>query len=178
MAKIGLKYPVYKGESTQGVIAKAIQADIAIETNDIKLYADDVIAESDRSFKSGKVTLGVDDLSDAIQTAFLGHAVGTIPAEIIASGTDTSPYVGVGFYGLKLVAGVKKYRAIWLPKVQFGEPADANTTKGETLAFGTASLEGTIMLDDTGAWKYEQTFTVEAAARTYLEGKAGIVVIP
>ena len=29
MAKIGLRYPVYKTSFTQGVIAKAIQADIA-----------------------------------------------------------------------------------------------------------------------------------------------------
>ena len=75
MAKIGLKYPVYKGATTQGVIAKAIQADISITVNDVKLYADDAIAESDKSFRSGTLTLGVDDLSDAVQTAFLGHAV-------------------------------------------------------------------------------------------------------
>ena len=30
MAKIGLKYPVYKTEDSQGVIGKAIQADISI----------------------------------------------------------------------------------------------------------------------------------------------------
>ena len=45
MAKIGLRYPVYKGATTQGVIAKAIQADIAITVNNVKLYADDAIAE-------------------------------------------------------------------------------------------------------------------------------------
>ena len=35
MAKIGLKYPVYKGATTQGVIGKAIQADITITTNNV-----------------------------------------------------------------------------------------------------------------------------------------------
>ena len=155
MSKIGLKYPVYKSETSQGVIAKAIQADIAITVNDVKLYADDAIAESDKSFRSGTLTLGVDDLSDAVQTAFLGHAVDD--GEITASGTDANPYVGIGFYGVKMVAGgVRKYRAIWLTKVQFTEPSDTNATKGDTIAFATPVLEGTIMLDDDGNWKKEK----------------------
>ncbi len=174
MSKIGLKYPIYKSETSQGVIGKAIQADISITVNDVKLYADDAIAESDKSFQSGTLTLGIDDLSDEIQTEFLGHTVGTSPAEIIAKGTDENPYVGIGFYGVKMVGGVRKFRAIWLPKVQFGEPADTNATKGDTVVFNTPVLEGTILLDEDGAWKYEQTFTTEAEAKTYLDGKAGI----
>ena len=71
-----------------------------------------------------------------------------------------------------MVSNVKKYRAIWLPKVQFGEPADTNATKG--YAFNTPVLEGTIAPDDSGDWKNEQTFTTEAEAKTYLEGKSGV----
>jgi phi13 family phage major tail protein len=174
MAKIGLKYPVWRSTTTSecGVIAKAIQADIAISVNDVKLYADDAIAESDKSFQSGTITLGIDDLSDTVQTAFLGHTVNE--GEITASGTDQNPYVGIGFYGVKVVGGVRKFRAIWLPKVQFGEPADTNATKGDTVAFATPVLEGTIMLDDDGAWKYEQTFDTEAEAIAYLQAKSGV----
>lgn len=172
MAKIGLKYPVYKSATTEGVIAKAIQADIAITVNDVKLYANDGIAESDKSFQSGTITLGIDDLSDTIQTAFLGHAVND--GEITAKGTDENPYVGIGFYGTKVVGGVKKFRAIWLPKVQFAEPADTNATKGDTVVFNTPVLEGTIMLDDNGDWKKEETFATEAEAIAYLQAKSGV----
>jgi phi13 family phage major tail protein len=172
MAKIGLKYPVYKTATSQGVIGKAIQADISISTNDVKLYADDGIAESDKSFQSGTITLGIDDLSDTIQAAFLGHTVSE--GEITAAGTDDSPFVGIGFYGVKKVNGVRKYRAIWLPKVQFAEPSDTNATKGETLAFATPVLEGTIMLDDDGTWKKEKTFDAESAAIAYLQAKSGV----
>jgi phi13 family phage major tail protein len=172
LAKIGLKYPVYKTATAQGVIGKAIQADISISVNDVKLYADDGIAESDKSFQSGTITLGVDDLSDEIQTAFLGHAVDD--GEIIAKGADDNPYVSIGFYCVKMVKGVKKYRAIWLPKVQFAEPSDTNATKGETLAFATPVLEGTIMLDDNGDWKKEKTFATEAEAIAYLQNKSGV----
>ena len=172
MAKIGLKYPVFKGASSQGVIAKAIQADISISVNDVKLYADDGIAESDKSFQSGAITLGIDDLSDTVQTAFLGHTVSE--GELTAKGADDSPYVGVGFYGVKKVGGVRKYRALWLPKVQFAEPADSNATKGESVEFSTPVLEGTIMLDDNGDWKKEQTFNTEAEAIVYLQAKSGV----
>lgn len=175
MAKIGLKYPVYKSASKSGVIAKAIQADISISVNDVKLYADDAIAESDKSFQSGLISLGIDELSAAIQADFLGHTADGQTGEITAKGGDGSPYVGIGFYGAKKVSGARKYRAIWLPKVQFAEPADSNKTQGETVEFNTPVLEGTIMLDDDGNWKKENTFDTEAEAIAYLQDKAGIL---
>ena len=178
MAKIGLKYPVYKGETTQGVIGKAIQADISIEVNDVKLYADDAIAESDKSFSGGTLTLGIDDLSDEVYATLLGHEVNPVTGEITAAGGDDGPYVGIGFYGAKKVGGVRKYRAIWLPKVQFAEPNDENATKGENVEFRTPSLEGTIMVDDNGDWKKENTFDTEDEAKAYLEEKAGITSVP
>lgn len=176
MAKIGLKYPVYKTSTKQGVIAKAIQADISITTSNVVLYADDAIAETDKSFQTGTITLGVDDLSDEIQAEFLGHTINEQIGEMTANVDDVSPYVGIGFYGVKIVNGVRKYRAIWLPKVQFAEPADTNATKGETVTFNTPVLEGTIMFDDDGNWKYENTFDTEQEAVSYLNDKAGIVV--
>jgi phi13 family phage major tail protein len=174
MAKIGLKYPVYKSATNQGVIAKAIQADIAITTNNVTLYADDAVDEVDKSFQTGTLTLGINDLSSTIQAEFLGHKVDEDTGEITANKDDESPFVGIGFYGVKKVNKVKKYRAIWLTKVQFSEPSDNHATKGESVAFATPVLEGTIMRDDNGDWKKENTFVTEAEARAYLEAKAGI----
>lgn len=172
MAKIGLRYLVYKTALTQGIIGKAIQADIAIATNDVKLYADDAIAETDKSFQSGTITLGVDDLSDIMQADLLGHSVSD--GEITAAGGDVAPYASIGFYAVKRVNKVDKYRAIWLKKVQFTEPSDANATKGETITFATPTLEGTIMLDDSRQWKDEKTFATESEAIAYLQAKSGI----
>ena len=172
MAKIGLNYPVYKTATSAGVIGKAVQADVTIEMNDGKLYGDDALAEVDRSFKTGTLTLGVTDLSDAVQSALLGHA---IASEIMtAKGSDTPAYAGVGFYGVKMVNNVKYYRAIWFPKVLFSEPADANSTKGESIAFGTPVIVGTLFDDPTNGWKQEQTFTTAAAAQAFLDALAGI----
>lgn len=171
MAKIGLRYPVYKSATAQGVIGKAIQADIAITLNDVKLYADDALSETDKSFQSGTITIGIDDLSDVMQMDLLGHAVSG--GEISAGGDDIAPYVSVGFYGVKRVNNVDKYRAVWLRKIQFAEPADTNETKGETTVFNTPVIEGTIMLDGEKLWKNEQTFDTADEAVAYLQSKSG-----
>ena len=171
MAKLGLQYPVYKSEKKSGVIAKAIQADISITVNNVPLYADDALAENDRSFQNGTLTLGIDDLKDEIQAEFLGHEIDEETGEITANKNDVSPYVGVGFFGTKKVNNIPKYRAVWLPKIQFGEPNDTNQTKGETVTWNTPVLEGAIMTDDAGDWKKEQTFDTIAEAKAYLDGK-------
>jgi len=178
MAKIGLQYLVYKGQGTnpsKGVLAKAIQADVSITTNEAKLYADDSVAESDKSFREGTLTLGVDDLNETIQKELLGHTIDPVTGEIVAAGTDNNPFVGVGFISISKMNNVQKFRAIWLPKVQFAEPNDTNQTKGENTAFSTPTMTGTIMLDDSGKWKYENSFATLEEAKTYLNTYAGIV---
>lgn len=177
MAKIGLQYLAYKGAGTppsKGVLAKAIQADLSIQLNEAKLYADDSVAESDKSFRDGTLTLGVDDLNDTIQKELLGHTIDTETGEITANGNDNNPYVSVGFVSISKKNGAQKFRALWLPKVQFAEPSETNQTKGENTSFSTPTMTGTIMLDDSGNWKYENSFATLALAKAYLDDKAGI----
>lgn len=189
MAKIGLKYPVYAlatetasaiSYASGAVLAKAISANISIETNDVKLYADDAVCESDHSFSSGTVTIEIDDLKNAAQVALLGYTEGSVydasagTKELKAGGNDSPAHVGFGFYGKKVVNKVPKWRAIWLKKVQFSEPADELATKGETVEFGTTTLEGTIMVAADGYWKEEVTCDTEPEAIAWLNTKSGI----
>ena len=188
MSKIGLKYPVYAQLTESGttlsysagaVLAKAISANISIPPSDVKLYADDAIAESDRSFTGGTVSFGIDELSDKAKVDLLGYIEGatadaTIGSKELTSGTNTPANVGFGFYGAQVKNKVKYWRAIWLKKVQFAEPSDEMATKGESVAFGTPTLEGVIMLSADEKWKVEATFSTEAAAKAWLDGKAGI----
>ena len=189
MAKIGLKYPVYAiaTETTSAitysggaVMAKAVTAKLDITSNDEKLYADDVIAESDSSFSEGTVTIGVDDLYDAAKVALLGYIEGATidptagTKELFAGSESVHAYVGFGFYGKVLRANVAKWRAIWLKKVQFSEPSDEFETKGATTTFKTPEIEGAIMVAVDGYWKEEGTFDTEAEAIAYLNTKAGI----
>ena len=73
MAKIGLKYLVAAKLNEDGttyakgfVVAKAIKANITANSNDVKLYADDGVSESDKSFKDGNISLNVDDLTQKV----------------------------------------------------------------------------------------------------------------
>jgi len=177
MAKIGLEYLVYKrhdNSEKKGLLAKAIQADLSIAVNEVKLYADNAVAESDKSFRDGTITLGIDDLNDTVQVDLLGHTKDEQTGEITAKGDDNNPFVGVGFISISKNNNNQKYRAVWLTKVQFAEPNDSNQTKGENTSFSTPTLTGTIMIDDNGVWKQENSFTTLEAAKNYLNQKAGI----
>jgi hypothetical protein len=50
---------------------------------------------------------------------------------------------------MKKVAGAARWRAIWLKKVMFAEPADETKTRGEGVEFGTTTLEGSISEQST-----------------------------
>lgn len=186
MKKIGLKYPVYAlyNDSTGSpvysdgaVISKAINANIAINKNNVKLYADDDIDEVDQSFIDGTITLGLNELPLEKQAVLLGHKADEESGELAANEADIAPYVGHGFYGKIKRAGAYKWRAIWLHKVQFGEPNDETQTKGETVTFQTPTIEGIIMKDINGDWKSENVFDTEEEAKTWLNTKASIAEV-
>lgn len=178
MAKIGLnnfRYavlseaqdgtPSYDGAKKP---AKAISCNVTINNNDAKLYADDVLAESDTSFQSGTVTMGIDDEDVDTMAILLGHTVSS--GEMVKSTTDAAPYVGLGRVVVKMIGGSYKYFAKFLYKVKFGEPSQSDTTKGETLEFNTTEIEGTVAALANGKWAIEKQFDSQAAAISYLEG--------
>lgn len=196
MATIGLSKPYFAMYSAAGstvsyangaVMGKATEANIEIDTTeDNNLYADNAIAETDRTFAGGTLTLSTDDLSQEVSKAILGLAEQAITG--IEGVTDTSvkellyddqqqtPYLGVGFIIKKKVGGVYKWRGVILTKVMFSTPADAATTQGETIEWQTPELSATIMRDDSTnhMWKREATFTTEAQAEAYIKDRLGI----
>ena len=196
MATIGLSKPHYAvysaGSGTPsyasgGVMGKATQADIEIETSeDNNLYADNAIAETDRSFAGGTLTLSTDDLSQEVSKAILGLTEQS-PSEItgvtdedvkelVYDDTQQTPYLGVGFIVKKKVNGVYKWRAVVLTKVMFAVPSDSATTQGESIEWQVPELSATIMRDDsaTHMWKREATFTTEAQAEAYIKDRLNI----
>lgn len=66
------------------------------------------------------------------------------------------------------------YLVKWLRKVKFAEPNDETDTKGETVAFQTPTIEGTVFQGDDGVWKEQAEFATEAEAVAWLNQKAGI----
>lgn len=198
MAVIGLSKPYYGIYSATGnavsyangaVIGKATEANIEIDTTeDNNLYADNGIAETDRSFAGGTLTLSTDDLSQDVAKAILGltetaitgieGVTDTSVKELVYDDTQTTPYLGVGFIVKKKVGGAYKWRAVVLSKVMFSVPADAATTQGESIEWQVPELSATIMRDDseTHMWKREATFTTEAQAEAYIKARLNITV--
>jgi phi13 family phage major tail protein len=182
--KIGLKYPVCaKYDDSTGtpvytdgmVMGKAMTANLAWTSNNVPLYADDALDDIDQSISGGTEALGLNELTHEVQAFVLGHQING-NGEMVVNENDLAPYLGHGFYGKVKRNGAYKYRAIWLYKMQYSEPADDNTTKGETVAFQTPTINGTIMKDVNGNLKIEKLLDVEADAIAWLNAKAGIPV--
>lgn len=196
MAVIGLSKPYYGIYSAIGnavsyangaVMGKATEANIEINTTeDNNLYADNGIAETDRSFAGGTLNLSTDDLSQEVTKVILGltetaitgieGVTDTSVKELVYDDTQNTPYLGVGFIVKKKVGGAYKWRAVVLCKVMFSVPADAATTQGENIEWQVPELSSTIMRDDseTHMWKREATFTTEAQAEAYIKARLNI----
>jgi len=169
MATIGMDKLYYakitedaKGEETYGTpiqLAKAIKADLSIELAEAILYADDGAAYVIKDFKSGKLSLGVDDIGVTAAQDLTGAMLDDNGVLVSASENDNDP-VAVGFRALK---PNNRYRYFWLYRVKFGIPATNLQTKGDSITFQTPTIEGTVMrrnkLDgkDKHPWKAEVT---------------------
>lgn len=181
MAKIGLQNFLYGilTEASDGTASygagtkpgKAISCNVSISNNDAKLYADDGLAEADTSFQSGTVTIEVDNADLTTQATLLGHTVNN--DEMVRKATDTAPYVALGRIVTKIVNGAYQYKVEFLSKVKFSEPSQEDTTKGESVEFGTTTLEGIVSTLADGTWSKTQTFDTMAEAKTYLSGLFG-----
>ena len=116
MSKIGLKYPVYAQLTESGQhsfifgrcgFSKGNKRNVSITTSDVKLYADDALAESDKSFVSGTVSFGIDELSDKAKVDLLGYIRGrngrcnNRPSKELIRREQTTPanMLAFGFYG-------------------------------------------------------------------------------
>ena len=167
MATIGLDRLYYapitegaNGDETYGspvMLAKAMTAELSIELNEAILYADDGPSEVVKEFKSGTLSLGVDDIGAASAVALTGAALDDNGVLVSASENDGSP-VAVGFRARKANG---KYRYFWLYKVKFAVPATNLATKGDSITFSTPTIEGTVMrrnkldANDNHPWKAE-----------------------
>lgn len=160
--------PSYAGAKSFG---KAVSAKVDVSTNDATLYADDALAESDNSFQSAKVTLGVADDDMTIFAEILGHKVAESGGEMVRSADDAAPWVGLGRVVTKMVGGKYVYKGEFLYKVKFSEPSQEDSTKGESVDFSTPEIEGTAVTLANGQWSAAQVFDTKTAAVEWVKGK-------
>ena len=142
--------------ATPTVLAKAISAELSVELAEATLYA---AAEIVKEFKSGTLTLGVDDIGISVAADLTGAQVDKNNV-LISGGQDAGSPVAIGFRAKKSNG---KYKYYWLYRVKFGIPAASLATKGDSITFSTPSIEGTVLcrnkVDTSGKhpWKAEVT---------------------
>ncbi len=195
MATIGLSKPmaaVYENTATAisytkgTVLGKAVTFSSEIEqADDNNLWGDNGIVESDRSFTSGTMTIGTDDLTQEASALILGitpkpMGEGGDNSELVYDDDMNVPYLGFGCVVKKKHGGVYKWRAVVFPKIMFDIPPDAADTQGESIEWQTPELTATILRDDSEKhrWKMEATFGTEAEAVAYIRGKLGMTTTP
>ena len=158
--------------STPKVLAKAIQADLSIDLNEATLFADDSASEVVKEFKSGKLTLGIDNISPEVAEDLTGASIDD-NGVLVSTGEDTAMPVAVGFRARKSNG---KYRYFWLYRVKFGAPATNLQTKGDSINFQTPSIEGTIQRrnkvdkKDNHPWRVEVNEDDTNVAATVISG--------
>ena len=169
MATIGLDKLYYakitedaEGNETYAApqqMAKAMTADLSVELAEATLYADDGAAEIVKEFKSGTLSLGIDDIGATLASDLTGATIDNNYV-LVSAAEDGGEPVAIGFRAKKSSGQYKYY---WLYKVKFGIPATNLATKGDSISFSTPTIEGTILrrnkLDGNGRhpWKVEVT---------------------
>lgn len=169
MATIGLDKLYYAkitedegGSETYGSpvqLAKAMSAELSVELAEATLYADDGAAEIVKEFKSGTLSLSVDDIGATAASDLTGATIDE-NGVVVSTSEDGGDPVAVGFRAKKSNG---KYKYYWLYRVKFGIPATNLATKGDSITFSTPTIEGTILrrnkVDGKGKhpWKAEVT---------------------
>jgi phi13 family phage major tail protein len=182
MATIGLDRLYYakitedtNGDEIYGTpvsLAKAISAELSVELAEATLYADDGAAEIIKEFKSGTLTLGIDDIGVTAAGDLTGATIDDNHV-LISTSEDGGDPVAIGFRAKKANG---KYRYFWLYRVKFGIPTTNLATKGDSITFSTPSIEGTVLrrnkLDGQGKhpWKAEVNEGDTGVAQSIING--------
>jgi phi13 family phage major tail protein len=156
---------------------RTVNVEYTTERDDASFYADDHRIEHDNSITGCNVALELATLTTDMMAKLLGWTV---------SGTDyqetgeEAPYVGCGWIVTVKEDGARKYRAVWVYKVQFGMETDSVATKGQNMEYQTENITGAgmgVKLAEDGPDIYRVVSPANAtlaAAVTWLKGKAGI----
>lgn len=165
MALIGLKYlamavPTYSeaGEAptyTKGqLIGKSIKIDKSASFQTAELYADDELAESDKTFDTGTLSINLADYgfdkADVlkVQALLFGHELiaadseaGT-PERLVKSADDVAPYLSAAYIKTRKLKNVVSYEVTVVYKVQFAPSSETAQTKEKSTTFNTPTAEG------------------------------------
>ena len=192
MAKKGLSIPFFGKYNSEGTtvtytegktIGHAIEYSTEIEIGgDNPLYGDNVIIEHDNgSFSGGTLTLNTSELTGPVSKWLLGLSQDTVTVgqtEVTENifDDDSKPItVGFGIIEEHQIDDVNQYRTVILPKCVPQIPANACTTRGESIDWQTTEITFQIERADDAKhrWQIEAWHASAEAAQAYLQQKLG-----
>lgn len=191
MAKTGMRYVVAAKLKTEDagnlptyekglVMGRGISAEVSLTRTESKLYADDVLAESENAITGGDISIGVDDILEDAQEVIFGLVkTGEEGAYEYDDKAVGAPYVGVGYLQERRYKGVVSYLPYWYYKVQFAPMDDKAATRGENVEWQTTTAKGTMMgvVKDASAvatFRTHKVCSTAAEAIAWLNQMAGI----
>lgn len=176
MAYIGLRKPYVakynRAANTYSECFKyshAVSLAITPNYSEASLYGDDMQVEYERAFTNAAISMGTTSTPLQAASVVFGHQVDTANKKVIRKATDDSNYVGVGVIAPEKVDGENKFSAAIVISAKFSDSALNFTTKGESLAFATPTIEGNAIANDNGEWLITRTFDTENEAKFFVE---------
>jgi phi13 family phage major tail protein len=130
-----------------------------------------------------EVEIQKNELTTQNKADLLGHTIDT-NGVLVYGDSDVAPWVAIAFRTLKSNG---KYRYVWLYKGKFSEPEDNNETKGDSINFQSATINGQFArlnyaYDIDGKkvrpWKYELDADAENANENAIAGWFKAPVMP
>ena len=198
-ANVGMVYPVAAKVNTYTVgtsitytsgqaVAEAISANISWNRNDGHFYGDNVELDSDNGVTGYTISFEPSGLTDAVRALLLGEvSKGSSSAAYYTITDAAAPDVGFGYIRVmrskatgSAAAATTTYEGWWYHKLKFAITSEEARTKEASIEWRVPTLEGTgtgVSLDNTGVLQFadHKTFDTLAAAKTWLNGKAGII---
>ena len=183
MAYYGLKKPIVAKRTAAGTydipqgglvqFARAIAFSVSPTFAEAALACDDdPHGEYEKEFVEADVTLGTDTVPVAVSEVLFGATVSAS-----ASGTgaeqnvvtykkdDQANEVGTAVIGDEVLHGVKKWVAVFLPRVKYADPGEDFETKG---------IAGKAYAEADGTWRKRAVFGSEAEAVAWIESCFGV----
>ena len=161
MAIKGLSKPIVADYTANGnkvtygepyIADHAVEYSVKINSADKKeLYADNQVQESSKGiFTSGDLTLKTADFEPKLSVNIIGAKTvertvgGDTVKEVVLDDSQNSTYKGFGIIEEHEIDSVTSYLPVVFLRVVFDIPADAATTRGESIDWQTKEITGTI----------------------------------
>lgn len=193
-ANVGMRYAVaavvdtytpYSGITydTGFVVSEARGANVTWETEDGEFRGDDVVLDTARGVLGYSIEFETAGLKDTVRAALLGEVKDSSDVYHI-TGAE-APDVGFGYVKQMREDGTSgaietTWEVFWYHKIKYAQPNEEARTKERNMEWRVPTITGTgagvylASTDDQPKYAEHKTFTTFAAAKTFVNGLAGI----